>query len=52
MTVRRVVRHEVEDQLQATGMDLLDQPAEVGKRAKDRIDPTIIGDVIAEVRHR
>src|SRR3546814_4578941 len=50
--LRRVVRHEIDDQLHAPRVRLRQQPVEVRERAEDRIDIAVIGDVVAEVRHR
>ena len=51
-TVRRVVRHEVKDQLHAASMDGCDESVEVAQRAEHRIDVDVVGDIVAEVGHR
>src|SRR5262245_4028174 len=52
MSVRRMVGHKVENDPHAAGMRRRDQPVEIGKRAENRIDGTVIGHVIAEIGHR
>src|SRR5262249_16023305 len=44
--------HEVEDDANAALMQCRHQPVEVGKRAEERIDVEIVGDVVAEIGHR
>ena len=52
MLVGGVVRHEVEDQLQAVVMRGREQRIEIRHRAEQRIDAGIVGDVVAEIGHR
>jgi hypothetical protein len=52
MPVRGVVRHEIEDQADAARVQRPNQPVEILERAEQRVDPDIIGDVVAEIRHR
>ncbi|MCY1227182.1 hypothetical protein D9M72_394440 [compost metagenome] len=52
MTVRRVVGHEVQDELEPSRVGLLHQRIEAVQRAEARIDVAKIGDVVAEVGHR
>jgi hypothetical protein len=52
MPVRGVVRHEIENDLQAARMRRRDQRVEIGERAEHRIDIGIVRDIVAEVRHR
>src|SRR5690348_4598342 len=52
MLVGRVVRNEIEDDLQAEFMRLCEQRIEILKRAEERIDAGVIRNVVAEVRHR
>src|SRR6476469_2181526 len=52
MLIGRVVRNEVDNDLKAARMCLFDESIEICKRPEDRIDAAIIGDVVAEVRHR
>ena len=52
MLVGGVVRHEVEDQLEAARVRVGEQRVEIGQRAEQRIDVAIIGDVVAEIGHR
>src|SRR5690348_13677148 len=49
MRIRRMVRHEVEQQSDSARMQPLDQPIEIGQRAVHRIDIGVIGDVVAEI---
>ena len=52
MLVRCVVGHEIQDHFETEGVSLCDQALAIGKRAEERIDVTVIGDVIAEIGHR
>src|SRR4029078_4495759 len=52
MLIGRGVRNEVENDLKAARMCLFDGAIEICKRSEDRIDAAIMGDVVAEVRHR
>ena len=52
MLVGCVVRHEIENQLQSALVDRLSQGIEVGQGTEERIDIAVVGDVVAEVRHR
>jgi len=52
MPVRGVVGNEIEQKLEAARMGGLDQRVEVGQAAEQRIDVDIVGDVVAEIRHR
>ena len=51
MSIRGVVRNQVDDHSQAQGMGLLDQPVGVGGGTEQRIDLTVVGDVVAGVGH-
>ncbi len=51
MLVGGVVGDEVEDELEATGVDGGDEPVEVGEGAEDGIDVAVVGYVVAEVGH-
>ena len=48
----RVVGDEVEDDPQAAAVGLADQRVEVVERPEQRVDVAVVGDVVAEVRHR
>ena len=50
--IRSVVRHKIEDQLEAAFMGRVHQRIEIGHRTEHRVDAGVIGDVIAEIRHR
>jgi hypothetical protein len=52
MPVRAVVRHEIEDQLEAAAVRLGQQAVEVRERAEHRVDVGEVSDVVAKVRHR
>src|SRR6478672_861334 len=52
MLVRCVVGHKIKDHFEIEGVSLCDQALAIGNRAEERIDVTVIGDVIAEVDHR
>ena len=52
MPVGGVVRHEIQEQLDPTRVERIDQRVEVGKPAEDRIDVLEVLDVVAEVAHR
>src|SRR5579883_2317771 len=52
MLIGSMVRNEIEDDFQAEPMRLFDQSVELRQRSKDRRDAAIIGDVVAEIRHR
>src|SRR4051812_12727741 len=52
MPVRGVVRHEVEDDLQAARMRGRNERIEIGKIAEQRMDILVVADVVAEVGHR
>lgn len=51
MLIGSVVRHEVEDQLQAVVVGGSDQRIEVFHRAEQRLDAGIVGDVVTEIGH-
>ncbi len=50
--VGSVARHLVDDDLESESMRLRDEPVEIRERAEDRIDGAVVGDVVAEIRHR
>src|SRR5947209_3743187 len=50
--VRAVVRNEVEDHAQPAAVRGGDQRVEVGEGPEERVDIRVVGDVVAEVRHR
>jgi hypothetical protein len=52
MPVGRVIRNEVEQDLEPARMRLRQQVVEVREHAEARIDAAIVGDVVAEIRHR
>ena len=52
MLVGRVVGHEIENDLEAGIMRDRDQRIEIRHAAEQRVDPCVIGDVVAEVGHR
>ena len=52
MQVGGVVRHEVEQQLQSSPVDRMQQLVEIAKRSEQRLDVGVIGNVIAEIGHR
>jgi len=47
-----VVRHPVEDDLQAAGVGVREEGVEVVERAERRLDVAVVADVVPEVRHR
>ena len=47
-----MIGDEIEQHPEAAGVRLAKQAVEVGERAEARVDPAIIGDVIAEIGHR
>ena len=51
MSVRGVVRYEVEDHLEPARVGLSYKAVEVGQCAKKRVDVAVVGDVVAEVGH-
>ena len=51
MLVGSVVRHVVEDDLEALAMRLVEQAVEILHRAEHRVDAAMIGNVVAEIRH-
>jgi hypothetical protein len=52
MVVGGVVGDEVDDDLDVAAMGLLEQDVEVRERAELGGDVAVVGDVVAEVRHR
>jgi hypothetical protein len=44
-----VVHDEVEDQPHAPAMDLVEEAIEIGFGAEDRVDPSVVADVVADV---
>ena len=52
MAVRGVVRHPVQQHAEPVRMRRGDHAIEVVERAEDRVDVAVVGDVVAEVRHR
>ena len=44
--------HQIDDHAQAARMGPGDEMIEIDKPAEERIDITIIGDIVAEIRHR
>ncbi len=51
MLVGGVIRHEIENQLEAAFMDSPQQLVEVGQGPEDRVDVAVVGDVVAEISH-
>jgi hypothetical protein len=51
MLARGVVGYEVQDQLDAAGMQRRDQAIQVVERSESRIDACEVGDVVAEIGH-
>jgi len=51
MPIGRVVRHEIEDDLQPPRMRLCDERVEIRQRAEQRIDAAIVGNVVTEIGH-
>ena len=49
---RRVVRHPVDDEAQARGVGLGEQPVEVVERPEHGVDVAVVAHVVAEVGHR
>jgi hypothetical protein len=47
-----VVQDEIEDDLHAPGVDLLDEPLAVGHRPVFRGNPVVVRDVVAEIALR
>ena len=47
-----MVGHEIEDDLQASGMRSRHQRVEIVHRAEQRIDAHVVGNVVAEIGHR
>ncbi len=52
MLVGGVVRHEIQDDLQAARVRLLEERVEVGERAEQRMNRAVVANVVAEVPHR
>src|SRR6202011_1327880 len=51
MLDRRVIRNKVEDDFELLYMRFINDEIETFERAKDRINPTVISDIITEVMH-
>jgi hypothetical protein len=47
-----VVRNKVEDDLELFCMSFINEAIKTFERAEDRIDPTVVGDIVTEVMHR
>ena len=52
MLVGRMVRHKIQNHLEAAAMDFFEQAIEVFHGAEDRIDAAIIGDIVSKIGHR
>jgi hypothetical protein len=52
MVVRRVVRHEIQNEPDACLMQFGNQAVQIIETAEDWIDRTIVGEVVAEVTER
>src|SRR5689334_9323334 len=52
MLVRRVIGHDIEDEPDATGMQLIEQTIKVFEGAEEWIDIRVIGNIVAEIEHR
>ncbi len=52
MLVRGVIGNQVENELQVVGVRGRHQRIEIRERAEQRIDPDIVGNVVAEIHHR
>jgi hypothetical protein len=50
--VGRVIRHQIENHLQPASVGLRQQLIKIRERAEYRIDPDIVGHVVAKVNHR
>src|SRR2546430_12903010 len=50
--IRSVVGDEIEEESDVAGVQYLYQPVKIFETAKNRIDGTIVGDVIAKIQHR
>ena len=48
----RVVGHDIGEDLQAVGVRVLEQSADVVQRPEPRVDRAVVGDVVAAVHHR
>jgi len=46
-----VIRNKVEDDFELLCMRFINEEIETFERAKDRINPTVIGDIVTEVMH-
>ena len=52
MLVGGVVRHQVQDQIHPSPVNLTQQPVEIIHRAEQRVDGGVVGHIVAKIVHR